>query len=55
LNSTLDKLGKVNSEGLILTKVVIEIGNSKYKFSVFNSKKWAKEIELRKTLFNKDL
>ena len=55
LNSTLDKLGKVNSEGLILTKVVVEIGNSKYKFSVFNSKKWAKEIELQKTLFNKDL
>jgi hypothetical protein len=55
LNSTLDKLGKVNSEGFILTKVVIEIGNSKYKFSVFNSKKWAKEIELQKTLFNKNL
>ena len=55
LNSTLDKLGKVNSEGFILTKVVVEIGNSKYKFSVFNSKKWAKKIELQKTLFNKDL
>ena len=55
LNSTLDKLGKVSSEGLILTKVVVEIGDSKYKFSVFNSKKWAKEIETQKTLFNKDL
>jgi hypothetical protein len=55
LNTTLDRVGKVNSEGFILTKVVIEIGNSKYKFSVFNSKKWAKEIELQKTLFNKNL
>jgi hypothetical protein len=54
LNSTLDKLGKVNSEGFILTKVVVEIDNLKYKFSVFNSKKWAKEIEVQKTLFNKD-
>ena len=55
LNSTLDKLGNVRSEGLILTKVVIEIDDSKYKFSVFNSKKWAKEIVTQKTLFNKDL
>lgn len=53
LNVTLDKVGNVNAEGLILTKVVIQIDNSKYKFSVFNSKKWAKEIELQKTLFNK--
>jgi hypothetical protein len=55
LNLTLDKLDKVNSEGFILTKVVVEIGNSKYKFSVFNSKKWAKEIEAQKALFNKDM
>ncbi|MDP9489454.1 MAG: hypothetical protein M3P28_04550 [Thermoproteota archaeon] len=53
LNSTLDKLGNVNHEGFILTKVVVQIGDSKYKFSVFNSKKWAKEIETQKALFNK--
>ena len=55
LNLTLDKLDKVKSEGFILTKVVVEIGDSKYKFSVFNSKKWAKEIEAQKALFNKDM
>jgi hypothetical protein len=54
LNSTLDKVGNVNPEGFILTKVVIQIGDSKYKFSVFNSKKWAKEIETQKGLFNKN-
>jgi hypothetical protein len=53
LNSTLDKVGNVNHEGIILTKVVVQIGDSKYKFSVFNSKKWAKEIETQKALFNK--
>jgi hypothetical protein len=52
LNSTLDKVGNVNPEGFILTKVVVVIGDSKYKFSVFNSKKWAKAIETQKTLFN---
>ena len=54
LNSTLDKVGNVNPEGFILTKVVVQIGDSKYKFSVFNSKKWAKEIETQKGLFNKN-
>ena len=53
LNSTLDKVGNANYEGFILTKVVVQIGDSKYKFSVFNSKKWAKEIEIQKALFNK--
>jgi hypothetical protein len=53
LNSTLDKVGNVNHEGFILTKVVVQIGDSKYKFSVFNSKKWTKEIETQKALFNK--
>ena len=52
LNVPLDKVGKVNAEGFILTKVVVQIDNSKYKFSVFNSKKWAKEIESQKALFN---
>jgi hypothetical protein len=54
LNETLDKLGNVHPEGFILTKVVVEIGSSKYKFSVFNSKKWAKEIDNQKRLFMKD-
>lgn len=54
LNSSLDKVGKVNSEGFILTKVVVEISGSKYKFSVFSSGKWAKEIENQKRLFKKD-
>jgi hypothetical protein len=53
LNVTLDKVGNVNAEGFILTKVVVQIDNSKYKFSVFNNKKWAKEIESQKSLFNK--
>lgn len=53
LNTTLDEISNVNPEGFILTKVVVQIGNSKYKFSVFNSKKWAKEIEAQKALFSK--
>ena len=53
LNTNLDKVGNVNAEGFILTKVVVQIDNSRYKFSVFNSKKWAKEIEAQKALFNK--
>jgi hypothetical protein len=53
LNVTLDKVGNVNAEGYILTKLVVQIDNSKYKFSVFNNKKWAKEIESQKSLFNK--
>ena len=54
LNSSLDKISKVNSEGFILTKVVVEISDSKYKFSVFNTGKWAKEIENQKRLFKKN-
>lgn len=54
LNETLDKVGNVHPEGFILTKVVVEICSSKYKFSVFNSKKWAKEIDNQKRLFTKD-
>jgi len=54
LNEPLDKVGNVHPEGFILTKVVVEIGSSKYKFSVFNSKKWAKEIDNQKRLFMKD-
>ena len=53
LNVTLDKVCNVNAEGFILTKVVVQIDNSKYKFSVFNNKKWAKEIQSQKALFNK--
>ena len=53
LNTALDKVSKVNSEGFILTKVVVEIGDTKYKFSVFSSQKWAKEIETQKELFKK--
>ena len=54
LNTTLDRVSKVNSEGFILTKVVVEIGDTKYKFSVFSSQKWAKEIETQKGLFKND-
>jgi hypothetical protein len=54
LNTTLDRVSKVNSEGFILTKVVVEIGDTKYKFSVFSSSKWVKEIETQKGLFKKD-
>ena len=51
LNTPLDKVGKVNSEGFILTKVVVEINDLKYKFGVFSSQKWAKEIENQISLF----
>jgi len=54
LNTTLDKVDRVNSEGFILTKVVVEISDSKYKFGVFNSKNWAKEIEAQKKLFENE-
>lgn len=54
LNSTLDNVDDVHHEGFILTKVVVEMRDSKYKFSVFNSKKWVKEILAQKKLFEKN-
>jgi hypothetical protein len=44
LNVPLNKIHSVKSEGIILTKVVVITDDQEYKFSVFNSGKWAKEI-----------
>jgi hypothetical protein len=45
LNVQLSQIVSVKSEGIILTKVVIVTNAQEYKFSVFNSGKWAKEIQ----------
>jgi|SRR6266496_5107613 hypothetical protein len=45
LNVPLDKIRSVKSEGIILTKVVISTDDQQYKFSVFSSGKWAKQIQ----------
>lgn len=45
LNIPLNKINSVRSEGIILTKVVISTDDQQYKFSVFNSGKWAKQIQ----------
>lgn len=45
LNIPLNKINFAKSEGIILTKVVISTDDQQYKFSVFNSGKWAKQIQ----------
>jgi hypothetical protein len=45
LNISLDQIDLVRSEGVILTKVVVVTNAKEYKFSVFNTGKWAKEIQ----------
>lgn len=45
LNIALNEIESVKSEGVILTKVVVVTNAKEFKFSVFNSGKWAKEIQ----------
>ena len=53
LNVSLDKISSVRTEGFIVKKVVIAVGNEVYKFGVFSTGKWAKaignQIKLNKT------
>jgi hypothetical protein len=46
LDIPLERITSVRSEGFLVTKVVIVTTNNKtYKFGVFSTGKWAKEIE----------
>jgi PH (Pleckstrin Homology) domain-containing protein len=45
LDIPLDKISSVSTEGFIIKKVVIFMDDKAYKFGVFNTGKWAKEIE----------
>jgi hypothetical protein len=45
LDIPLDKISSVSTEGFIIKKVVIFMDDKVYKFGVFNTGKWAKEIE----------
>jgi hypothetical protein len=45
LDIPLDKISSVSTEGFIIKKVVISMDDMAYKFGVFNTRKWAKEIE----------
>lgn len=45
LDIPLDKISSVRAEGFLVKKIVIVIGDTVYKFGVFNTRKWAKAIE----------
>jgi hypothetical protein len=45
LDIPLDKISSVSTEGFIIKKVVIFVDDKAYKFGVFNTGKWGKEIE----------
>jgi hypothetical protein len=45
LDIPLDEIPSVSAEGLIIKKVVISTGDRTYKFGVFNTGKWAREIK----------
>jgi Bacterial PH domain len=45
LDIPLDKICSVKTEGFIIKKVVITLGDKMYKFGVFNSGKWTKAIK----------
>ena len=45
LDIPLDKISSVFAEGLIIKKVVISAGDRTYKFGVFNTGKWAREVK----------
>ena len=45
LDLPLQNLDSISHEGFIITKVVISAKGKTYKFSVFNSKKWARDIK----------
>jgi hypothetical protein len=45
LDIPLDKISSVSKEGFIIKKLVIFMDDEAYKFGVFNTGRWAKEIE----------
>jgi hypothetical protein len=45
LDISLDRIDSVKTEGFLVKKVVISIGDKLYKFGVFSNGKWAKAIE----------
>ena len=45
LDISLDRIDSVKTEGFLVKKVVISIGDKLYKFGVFSTGKWAKAIE----------
>ena len=45
LDVPLQSIKSIKKEGFIVTKVVISVDDSIFKFSVFNSNKWAQEIK----------
>lgn len=45
LDVSLDKISSVKTEGFLIKKVVMDIGNKVYKFGVFSTGKWSREIE----------
>ena len=47
LDIELNSIKSVRTEGLVITKLVISADNKIFKFSVFNTKKWAQEIRLQ--------
>lgn len=51
LDVPLSQINSVRSEGIILTKVVVVTNTQEYKFSVFSSGKWAKEIQKQITSY----
>jgi hypothetical protein len=51
LDIPLDKISSVSTEGFIIKKVVICMDDKAYKFGVFNTGKWAKEIDKQITMY----
>jgi hypothetical protein len=44
LDIPLEKISASKSEGFIIAKVVVELGDRSYKFGVLNTGHWAKQI-----------
>ena len=47
LDIELTSIKWVRTEGFVITKVVVATDNEIFKFSVFNTKKWAREIKMQ--------
>ena len=47
LDVELNSIISVRTEGFVITKVVICTDNKIFKFSVFNTKRWAREIKIQ--------
>jgi hypothetical protein len=45
LDIPLDKITSVKTEGFLVTKLVLVINDSVFKFGVYSNRKWAKAIE----------